>query len=81
MVHMHYGKSPGYNSRDLLILSLLCCIFFLFAVSIYGFSGDIKRYTEILEDLKANPESHGGPPDCIVSMHAFYNVLDGTVPS
>lgn len=25
------------------------------------------RYAEILEDLKKDPESHGGPPDCIVS--------------
>lgn len=26
------------------------------------------RYGEILDDMLANPESHGGPPDCIVSM-------------
>jgi uncharacterized protein with ATP-grasp and redox domains len=25
-----------------------------------------KRYAEILEDLKKDPESHGGPPDCIL---------------
>jgi len=25
-----------------------------------------KRYADILEDLKKDPESHGGPPDCIV---------------
>ncbi|KMZ63594.1 hypothetical protein ZOSMA_3G00750 [Zostera marina] len=25
-----------------------------------------QRYTEILEDLKKDPESQGGPPDCIV---------------
>lgn len=25
-----------------------------------------KRYTAILEEIKKNPESHGGPPDCIV---------------
>ncbi|KAL3843307.1 hypothetical protein ACJIZ3_000710 [Penstemon smallii] len=24
-----------------------------------------QRYAEILEDLKRDPESHGGPPDCI----------------
>ncbi|CAI9284746.1 unnamed protein product [Lactuca saligna] len=24
-----------------------------------------QRYTEILEDFKKDPESHGGPPDCI----------------
>jgi damage-control phosphatase, subfamily II, stand-alone protein len=24
------------------------------------------RYTSMLEELKKNPESHGGPPDCIV---------------
>lgn len=27
----------------------------------------VDRYTAILEDLKKDPESHGGPPDCIVS--------------
>lgn len=26
------------------------------------------RYSEMLEDLKKDPESHGGPPDCIVSI-------------
>lgn len=26
-----------------------------------------ERYSGILEDLKKDPESHGGPPDCIVS--------------
>lgn len=25
-----------------------------------------KRYGDILDDLQANPESHGGPPDCIL---------------
>lgn len=25
-----------------------------------------QRYAEILEDLKKDPESHGGPPDCIL---------------
>ncbi|PKU87843.1 Uncharacterized protein MA16_Dca017615 [Dendrobium catenatum] len=25
-----------------------------------------RRYTEILEDMKKDPESHGGPPDCIL---------------
>uniref|UniRef100_A0ACD5ZRT5 Uncharacterized protein n=1 Tax=Avena sativa TaxID=4498 RepID=A0ACD5ZRT5_AVESA len=25
-----------------------------------------QRYTSILEDLKKNPESHGGPPDCLL---------------
>ncbi|KAL0922753.1 hypothetical protein M5K25_006768 [Dendrobium thyrsiflorum] len=25
-----------------------------------------QRYTEILEDMKNDPESHGGPPDCIL---------------
>lgn len=25
-----------------------------------------QRYAEILEDLKRDPESHGGPPDCIL---------------
>ncbi|KAL7237240.1 hypothetical protein ACSBR2_003516 [Camellia fascicularis] len=25
-----------------------------------------QRYTEILEDFKKDPESHGGPPDCIL---------------
>ncbi|OAY63282.1 uncharacterized protein At2g17340-like isoform X1 [Ananas comosus] len=25
-----------------------------------------QRYTAILEELKKNPESHGGPPDCIL---------------
>ncbi|KAL8160637.1 hypothetical protein V2J09_002174 [Rumex salicifolius] len=25
-----------------------------------------QRYADILEDLKKDPESHGGPPDCIV---------------
>lgn len=34
-----------------------------------GFISDflyICRYTTMLEELKKNPESHGGPPDCIV---------------
>lgn len=26
------------------------------------------RYAQILDDLKKDPESHGGPPDCIVSQ-------------
>uniref|UniRef100_A0A804R263 Damage-control phosphatase ARMT1-like metal-binding domain-containing protein n=1 Tax=Zea mays TaxID=4577 RepID=A0A804R263_MAIZE len=25
-----------------------------------------QRYTSMLEELKKNPESHGGPPDCIL---------------
>lgn len=33
---------------------------------IYAFPVLFDRYTEILEDLKKDPESHGGPPDCIV---------------
>ncbi|TQE13859.1 hypothetical protein C1H46_000490 [Malus baccata] len=38
-------------------------------------------YTEILEDLKKDPESHGGPPDCIDQENAkaislFENVVD-----
>lgn len=31
-----------------------------------------ERYSEILEDLKKDPESHGGPPDCIVSSKNFW---------
>lgn len=27
----------------------------------------VDRYSAILEDIKKDPESHGGPPDCIVS--------------
>ncbi|CAA7408011.1 unnamed protein product [Spirodela intermedia] len=34
-----------------------------------------QRYTEILEDLKANPESHGGPPDCILLCQLREQVL------
>lgn len=28
----------------------------------------VERYSDILQDLKKDPESHGGPPDCIVSL-------------
>ncbi|CAB80253.1 putative protein [Arabidopsis thaliana] len=34
-----------------------------------------KRYAEILEDLKKDPESHGGPPDCIVSIVSSCKLL------
>lgn len=34
-----------------------------------------KRYTEILEDLKKDPESHGGPPDCILLCRLREQVL------
>uniref|UniRef100_A0A1D1XX73 Uncharacterized protein At2g17340 n=1 Tax=Anthurium amnicola TaxID=1678845 RepID=A0A1D1XX73_9ARAE len=34
-----------------------------------------QRYTEILEDLKKNPESHGGPPDCILLCQLREQVL------
>lgn len=41
-------------SREASILCLVSCM-------------EPGRYAEILEDLKKDPESHGGPPDCIVS--------------
>ncbi|XP_028958129.1 damage-control phosphatase At2g17340-like isoform X2 [Malus domestica] len=34
-----------------------------------------QRYTEILEDLKKDPESHGGPPDCILLCRLREQVL------
>ncbi|XP_070677241.1 damage-control phosphatase At2g17340-like [Malus domestica] len=34
-----------------------------------------QRYTEILEDLKKDPESHGGPPDCILLYRLREQVL------
>ncbi|CAL0303541.1 unnamed protein product [Lupinus luteus] len=37
----------------------------VFANCIFCLCIDYKRYTDILEDLKKDPESHGGPPDCI----------------
>ncbi|KAJ0641185.1 putative damage-control phosphatase [Helianthus annuus] len=33
-----------------------------------------QRYGEILEDFKKDPESHGGPPDCIVSKIFLYSI-------
>ena len=35
----------------------------------------VRRYREILDDMLANPESHGGPPDCIVSMSIFVSAI------
>ncbi|XP_073152100.1 damage-control phosphatase At2g17340-like [Henckelia pumila] len=35
----------------------------------------VQRYTEILEDLKKDPESHGGPPDCILLCQLREQVL------
>ncbi|XP_031118820.1 damage-control phosphatase At2g17340-like [Ipomoea triloba] len=34
-----------------------------------------QRYAEILEDLKRDPESHGGPPDCILLCRLREQVL------
>ncbi|CAN6450773.1 unnamed protein product [Victoria cruziana] len=34
-----------------------------------------QRYTELLEDLKTDPESHGGPPDCILLCRLREQVL------
>ncbi|PKA60375.1 Uncharacterized protein AXF42_Ash008435 [Apostasia shenzhenica] len=34
-----------------------------------------QRYTEILEDLKNDPESHGGPPDCILLCRLREQIL------
>ncbi|CAN4118031.1 unnamed protein product [Withania somnifera] len=34
-----------------------------------------QRYTEILEDIKKDPESHGGPPDCILLCRLREQVL------
>ncbi|CAA2972136.1 Hypothetical predicted protein [Olea europaea subsp. europaea] len=34
-----------------------------------------QRYEEILEDLKKDPESHGGPPDCILLCQIREQVL------
>ncbi|KAL0365766.1 UNVERIFIED_CONTAM: Damage-control phosphatase [Sesamum angustifolium] len=34
-----------------------------------------QRYAEILEDLKRDPESHGGPPDCILLCQLREQVL------
>lgn len=34
-----------------------------------------QRYTEILEDFKKDPESHGGPPDCILLCRIREQIL------
>ncbi|OWM84038.1 hypothetical protein CDL15_Pgr004470 [Punica granatum] len=34
-----------------------------------------QRYSEILEDLKKDPENHGGPPDCILLCRLREQVL------
>ncbi|XP_051120135.1 damage-control phosphatase At2g17340-like [Andrographis paniculata] len=34
-----------------------------------------QRYTEILENLKKDPETHGGPPDCILLCQLREQVL------
>ncbi|KAI3864640.1 hypothetical protein MKX03_009160 [Papaver bracteatum] len=34
-----------------------------------------ERYTEILEDLKKDPESHNGPPDCIMLCRLREQIL------
>ncbi|XP_072974306.1 damage-control phosphatase At2g17340-like [Typha angustifolia] len=34
-----------------------------------------QRYTAILEELKKNPESHGGPPDCILLCRIREQIL------
>ncbi|XP_061353523.1 damage-control phosphatase At2g17340-like isoform X1 [Gastrolobium bilobum] len=34
-----------------------------------------QRYADILEDLKKDPESHGGPPDCILLCRLREQVL------
>ncbi|RVW48346.1 Uncharacterized protein CK203_069555 [Vitis vinifera] len=34
-----------------------------------------QRYSEILEDLKKDPESHGGPPDCVLLCRLREQVL------
>ncbi|KAI5679585.1 hypothetical protein M9H77_00812 [Catharanthus roseus] len=34
-----------------------------------------RRYAEILEDFKRDPESHGGPPDCILLCQIREQVL------
>ncbi|XP_059654118.1 damage-control phosphatase At2g17340-like [Cornus florida] len=34
-----------------------------------------QRYTELLEDLKKDPESHGGPPDCVLLCRLREQIL------
>lgn len=34
-----------------------------------------ERYTTILEEMKKNPESHGGPPDCILLCRLREQIL------
>ncbi|XP_039040215.1 damage-control phosphatase At2g17340-like [Hibiscus syriacus] len=34
-----------------------------------------QRYTDILDDMKKHPESHGGPPDCILLCRLREQVL------
>ncbi|KAM7482820.1 hypothetical protein LguiB_007403 [Lonicera macranthoides] len=34
-----------------------------------------QRYTEILEDFKKDPESHGGPPDCVLLCRLREQIL------
>lgn len=48
---------------------LVCSI--EFSNYIFGLCIPWKRYSDILEDFKKDPESHGGPPDCIVCSILF----------
>ena len=48
---------------------VVCCI--EFSNDIFGFCIPWNRYADILEDFKKDPESHGGPPDCIVCSILF----------
>ncbi|KAF3785448.1 Uncharacterized protein EJ110_NYTH27435, partial [Nymphaea thermarum] len=49
-----------------------------FALASFMFVTDVAktlRYTQLLEDLKRDPESHGGPPDCILLCRLREQVL------
>lgn len=49
-----------------------CGCTYTFIVTIPDCILSCGRYAEILGDFKKDPESHGGPPDCIVS-HIWWN--------
>ena len=45
------------------------------AMRIFDMFYMIADVEEILDEIQAHPESHGGPPDCIVSLLNFWQVI------
>jgi len=62
--------SSKHNLRYAHNLKQVVCVFNIYATKMKIMVLD--RYAEILEDLKKDPESHGGPPDGIVSLTIYY---------